>query len=209
MTSVQRFLPNSRNLLRDAVLAVSAVRPSTALRTVAVDRQGNGRVRLVGSYTGHEADSFEVQIASGGSTLRASTPVFSGVGNGTLDVTGVGSPAVVETWVLTLVDLGTDTTHAQLQVETIVLRAKAAGAAGNLVRVNVTPSLTREATSYSLLSDWPAGADTMVGPEFDFGGLPLSAKGELDAASPRLQLGADYTVYRPIGATRMAAGSMD
>lgn len=197
MTSVQRFLPNVRNRVRDAVLTASSVQASTALRTLSVDRQGNGRVRLVGPYTGHEAATFDVEIAAGGTTLRASTPVFSGVGNGTLAVTGIAAPAVAETWTLTLVDLGTDTTHAQLQVDSIALRAVAAGAAGNLVRLTVTPDLTPTATDYSLLADWPAGTETLAGPEFDFGGLPLSAKGEMDATSARLRMGTDYTIYRP------------
>lgn len=197
MTSVQRFFPNARNLVREAVLSASSVRTSAALRTLSVARQGNGRVRLVGDYTGHESSTYDVEIAAGGTTLRASTPVLAGVGNGTLTVPSVGAPAVVETWTLTLVDLGTDTTHAQIQIESIVLRAKTAGAAGNLVRVNVTPDLERTATDYSLLADWPAGQSTLTGPEFDFGGLPLSAKGELDADSSRLQFGTDHTVYRP------------
>lgn len=197
MTSTQRFMPNSRNLIRDAVLSASSVLPSTALRTLAVERQGNGRVRLVGPYTGHEDTTFDVEISSGGSTLRASTPTLVGVGNGTLSVESVTAPAVAETWTMTLVDLGTDTTHAQIQVESVVLRAKTAGSAGNLVRVNVTPDITESATEYSMLAEWPAGTATLSGPEFDFGGYPLNAKGELDANSPRLRWGTDHTVYRP------------
>lgn len=197
MTSVQRFLANDRNLIRDAVLSASSVATSRALRTLGVNRQGNGRVRLAGDYTGHESATYDVEIAAGGTTLRASTPVIAGVGNGTLAVTGIAAPAVAETWTLRLVDLGTETTHAQIQVESITLRAQAAGAAGNSVRLTVTPDLTRADTAWSLLEDWPAGTETMAGAQFDFGGLPLSAKNELDATSPRLQWGHDYTVYRP------------
>lgn len=198
MTSVQRFLANDRNLVADAAdLTASSVATSTVVRTATVDRAGNGRVRLTGDYSGHEDTIIDVAIASGGATLRASTPVQTGVGNGTLTITGVTAPAVAETWTLTLVDLGTDTTHASLQVDSIVLRAIAAGVAGNDVRLTVTPVYTTAASDYSLISDWPAGTDTMSGAEFDFGGLPLSAKGELDATSPRLVIGTDYTIYRP------------
>lgn len=198
MTSVQRFFANDRNLVADAAdLTASSVATSTVVRTATVDRAGNGRVRLTGDYSGHEDTIIDVAIASGGATLRASSPVQTGVGNGALTVTGVTAPAVAETWTLTLVDLGTDTTHASLQVDSVVLRAIAAGVAGNDVRLTVTPVYTTAASDYSLITDWPAGTETMAGAEFDFGGLPLSAKGELDAASPRLVVGTDYTIYRP------------
>lgn len=197
MTSVQRFLANDRNLVAAGTVTASSVAESNVVRTATVSREGNGRVRLTGDYTGHEDTIIDVKIASGGSTLRASTPTLVGVGNGTLSVESVGAPAVAETWTLTLVDLGTDTTHAQIQVESVVIRALVAGADGNLVRLEVVPDLTETATDYSLLADWPAGTETLSGPEYDFGGLPLSAKGELDASSPRLRFGTDHVVYRP------------
>ncbi len=197
MSSVQRLIANHTNLIPAATLTASEVAVANAVRTMDVTRTGNGRIRLTGDYAGHETSDIDILIASGGATLRASTPTFAGVGNGTLTVDAVGGGAQAETWSLTLVDLGTDTTHASLTVDTLTLRAVVAGAAGNAVRLTVTPALTRAATVYSLLADWPAGQATLPGPEFDFGGLPLSAKGELDATSPRLQIGQDHTVYRP------------
>jgi len=93
MTSVQRFIANHTNLVAGADLTASSVATSTVVRTTSVDRAGNGRVHLTGAYTGHEDASVDIEIASGGSTLRASEPVFSGVGNGTLAVTAIGGGA--------------------------------------------------------------------------------------------------------------------
>ena len=205
MTSVQRLIGNHTSLIRTATLTASDVAVANAVRTMDVTRTGNGRIRLTGDYSGHETSDIDIQIASGGATLRASTPTFAGVGNGTLTVDAVGGGAQAETWTLTLVDLGTDTTHASLTVDTLTLRAIVAGDAGNLIRLTVTPALVRTATQYSLLSDWPAGQTTLSSPEFDFGGLPLSAKGELDANSVRVQIGADHTVYRPYRVYKDAA----
>lgn len=197
MTSVQRFIANHTNLVAGADLTASSVATSTVVRTTSVDRAGNGRVHLTGAYTGHEDASVDIEIASGGSTLRASEPVFTGVGNGTLAVTAIGGGAVAESLTFTLVDLGTETTAATLDVAGITLRARLAGAAGNAVRLSATPDLTATASDYSLLDAWPAGTETLDGVEYDFGGYPLSAKRELEAATPRLRFGTDPTVYRP------------
>lgn len=197
MTSVQRFIANHTNLVAGADLTASSVATSTVVRTTSVDRAGNGRVHLTGAYTGHEDASVDIEIASGGSTLRASEPVFTGVGNGTLAVTAIGGGAVAESLTFTLVDLGTETTAATLDVAGITLRARTAGAVGNAVRLSATPDLTATASDYSLLDAWPAGSETLDGVEYDFGGYPLSAKRELDAATPRLRFGTEPTVYRP------------
>ena len=55
MPSVQRYLSGHNNLARTAALTASSVRASTAIERVLARRSGSGRVRLLGSYTGHEA----------------------------------------------------------------------------------------------------------------------------------------------------------
>ena len=197
MPSVQRFFSGRNNLARNALLAASSVRASTAVERTAVARAGGGRVRLVGSYVGHEATDIDVRIDAAGGTPRASVPQFVGVGNGTLQVLGVGAAAPLQSLTFTLADLGVQTTHAGLDVREARLVAKAAGSAGNAISVTVEPLLTRTPTAWALLADWATGQDVQTGPQWDFGGLPLSPKDELDAASPRIAFGFDPEVYRP------------
>ena len=82
---------------------------------------------------------------------------------------------------LTLADLGIPTESAALDVRELRIVARTPGAAGNSIRITVAPQLTRTATQFSLLADWSAGTALRSGSQWDFGGLPLTARGELDA----------------------------
>ncbi len=197
MPSVQRYLSGRHNLARTAALSASSVRASTAIDRVSAVRAGGGRVRADGDYTGHEATLLDVEIVAAGGTPRSSVPQFAGVGNGSLAVTAVDSGAAQQTFTLTLADLGVPTATAGLDVRDVRLRAKATGAAGNNVRINVQPLLARTATAWALLTDWPTSQTLQTGPQWDFGGLPLSSDGAVDSSSPRLQFGFDPQVYRP------------
>lgn len=197
MPSVQRYLSGRHNLARTAALVASSVRASTAIDRVSAVRAGGGRVRVDGAYTGHEATLLDVEIVAAGGTPRASVPQFTGVGNGGLAVTAVGAGAAQQTFTLTLADLGVPTATAGLDVRDVRLRAKATGAAGNSVRITVQPLLVRTATAWALLADWSTSQPLQTGPQWDFGGMPLSSDGALDANSPRLQFGFDPQVYRP------------
>ena len=197
MPSVQRFLSGRNNLVRNAVLAASSVRPSTAIERIAAQRAGGGRVRLAGAYTGHEAAEVDVEIVAAGGIPRASVPQFVGVGNGKLNVLSVDGVAPLQGLTLSLVDLGIPTEHARLDARQVQIRAKAPGAVGNDIRITVEPVLTRTLTAWALLADWSSGTAVQTGSQWDFGGLPLSAQGELDPDSPRIQFGFDPQVYRP------------
>lgn len=197
MPSVQRFLSGRDNLARSAALTASSVRASSAVERVAVSRAGGGRVRLAGDYVGHEATQVEVEIVAAGGIPRASVPQFVGVGNGQLQVDDVDAGAPLQGLTFTLSDLGVATAHAVLDVREVQLRARTPGDAGNLIRITVQPQLTRTATSWALLSAWNTGTAVKSGTQWDFGGLPLNAAQELDAASPRIQFGFDPQVYRP------------
>ena len=197
MTSVQRFFSGRNNLARSAALSASNVRASTAIERKTARRAGGGRVRLAGEYSGHEAAQVEVEIVATGGTPRASVPQFVGVGNGQLQVQSVGTGAALQELTLTLADLGIPTAHATLDVREVQLRARAPGDVGNAIRITVAPHLTRTATDFALLADWAAGTTVQTGAQWDFGGLPLSANGELDAASPRIAFGFDPQIYRP------------
>ena len=197
MPSVQRYLSGRHNLARTAALVASSVRASTAMERTSAVRAGGGRVLLSGAYVGHEAAQVDVEIVAAGGTPRASVPQFIGVGNGQLEVQGVDAGADEQTFTLTLADLGVPTANAGLDVREVRIRAKTAGAVGNNLRITVQPQLVRTATAWALLADWPTGSPTQTGPQWDFGGLPLSAQGELDANGPRIQFGFDPQVYRP------------
>lgn len=197
MPSVQRFLSGHNNLARTAVLSASSVRPSTAIERVAARRAGGGRVRLAGAYVGHEAAQVDVEIVAAGGIPRASVPQFVGVGNGQLVVEAVDAAAPLQELTLTLVDLGVATEYARLDAREVQIRARASGATGNSIRITVQPLLMRTLTAWALLADWSAGTAVQTGTQWDFGGLPLTAQGELDPASPRIQFGFDPQVYRP------------
>jgi hypothetical protein len=197
MPSVQRYLSGRDNLARTATLAASSVRASTAIERVSARRTGGGRVRLVGSYTGHEAAGVDVEIISAGGVPRASVPQFVGVGNGQLAVQGVDAAAAPQEFTIALADLGVQTATAALDVREVRIRARAPGSGGNALRVTVQPALTRTATSWALLAPWATSQAMQTGPQWDFGGLPLSPRDELDAASPRIAFGFDPQVYRP------------
>ena len=197
MPSVQRYLSGRHNLCRTAALVASSVRAATAIERTSAQRAGGGRVLLSGAYTGHEAAQVDVEIVAAGGTPRASVPQFVGVGNGQLQVQDVDAGAAQQTFELTLADLGIPTASAGLDVREVRIRAKAAGAVGNSIRITVQPQLVRTATAWALLADWSAGTATQAGTQWDFGGLPLSPAGELDAAGLRIQFGFDPQVYRP------------
>lgn len=197
MSGVQRFLANDRNHVATAALSASAVLAAQAVRQMSATRAGNGRVVVAGAYVGAADTTLDIEIVSGGATPRASGAAFAGVGSGELLVNAIDGGASAQTLTYTLVDLGTQTTHAQLAIGDITLQAAAAGAAGNAVRLTVTPLLAEAATSYSLLEDWAAGTAYQDGEQWDFGGLPLTSAGDLDPATPRIRFGADAEVYRP------------
>ena len=136
-------------------------------------------------------------IVAAGGIPRASVPQFVGVGNGKLNVLSVDGVAPLQGLTLSLVDLGIPTEHARLDARQVQIRAKAPGAVGNDIRITVEPVLTRTLTAWALLADWSSGTAVQTGSQWDFGGLPLSAQGELDPDSPRIQFGFDPQVYRP------------
>ncbi|PAT41223.1 hypothetical protein CK623_03000 [Vandammella animalimorsus] len=197
MPSVQRYLSGHNNAARSAALTASSVRASQAIERVRAQRTGGGRVRLSGAYSGHAAAQVEIELRAAGGVPRASQPQFAGVGNGQLSVLGVDAAAPLQALTLTLVDLGVPTEHAQLALREVQIRARAPGAAGNQIRITVQPQLQRAGTDWALLADWPAGSALQQGAQWDWGGLPLSAQGQLDERSGRIQIGHDPQVYRP------------
>jgi len=197
MPSVQRFLGQHNNRITHAAAVANSVRPSHALERTDSHITGGGNLRLTGSYSGHEAQDLQAEIMAGSGSTRASTPHLNGVGNGQLTILGVDSTASLQTITLTLTDLGQTSEHAGLDLRENRIIAKTLGSAGNQIRITVIPQLQRAPTDYALLEDWGAGSATRTGEQWNFGALPLSAREELDPASPRIQFGTDPQTYRP------------
>ncbi|MCB1767030.1 MAG: hypothetical protein KDJ22_13385, partial [Candidatus Competibacteraceae bacterium] len=132
--SCQRILAQINNAAPSATVTASSVIPAARqIFQQQTTRSGNGAVVLSGDYEGAADATFEVEIRtpSTGAEL-ATTPVFSGAGNGTLEDLSIDPGTAAQDITVTLIDLGTATSAAQLTIYgDILLRAKTAGSAGN------------------------------------------------------------------------------
>ncbi len=193
------FLLQRDNVLAQAILAASSVLPSNAIIPRRLSRTGHGTINLTGPYTGAANTLIEVDIvATTGSNVVLTTPVFSGAGNGTLEGLSVAPATPAQTFTLTLSDLGSNTQTASLDLGAGQLEAAAAGAGGNSLRLLVNISgLIQTPRNIALLADWPANTEFQLGDQWDFGGLPLQADGTLASATPVLQFGSDPQIFRP------------
>lgn len=192
----QRILGNHDNLVRGAELTASVQRPSTDLRLLGESRQGHGELTLAGPYTGASDTTVEVEILSGsGAQLRPSAPVLAGVGSGTLQVLALDAGAVPETVTLKLVSAGSADVHAELPFYGATLRARAAGAAGNLLSVTVTRHLSLGATQWAVLAEIPAGTAALEGSQYDWGAVPASDN-RIPAAAPRIAFDGHPQIHR-------------
>ncbi|MDG4549874.1 MAG: hypothetical protein P9F19_01485 [Candidatus Contendobacter sp.] len=201
MTSPHRFLANDRNAAAAATVTATSVRP--AERTIhprRLTRTGNGTITLTGPYTGAADTVVEVEIRpSGGSAVGVTDPVFAGAGNGALAEVSADPGSVDQVITVTLADLGTATTQAQLAVYGHwLIRAKAGGAGGNALVLTVAPSLTLSDAPVGALSI-PIAADTAEWSDRrgDFGAAALNPDGTIPATAPRLVFGRNPAqVYR-------------
>lgn len=199
--SVQRILAQINNAVPSATVSASSVLP--AARQVfqqQTTRAGNGTVALSGSYSGAADATIDIEIrtpSTGAET--ATTPVFSGAGNGALGDLSIDGGTAAQDVTVTLVDLGTETTRAQaILYADVLLQAKTAGTPGNAISLNLTPSL--------ILSDSPVGAlvdkldrgtQEWTDQRLDFGSKALNPDGTVPADAPRLVFGRDLSrVYR-------------
>lgn len=199
--SVQRILAQINNAVPTAAVAASSVLP--AARQVfqqQTTRTGNGTVALSGSYSGAADATLDIEIrtpSTGAET--ATTPVFSGAGNGTLGDLSIDGGTVAQDITVTLVDLGTETTRAQaILYADVLLQAKTAGAGGNAITLNLTPALTLSAAPVGALADkLDRGTQEWTDQRLDFGSKALNPDGTVPADAPRLVFGRDLSrVYR-------------
>lgn len=198
---VQRILANANNAVPSATITASSIAPaSNQVFRQQTARSGNGLVNLSGGYTGQDDATIEVEIRSAsGTTARVSQPVFAGAGNGTMTQPTAADGTATQDVTVTLVDLGTETTHAQAVIYgDVLLRAKAAGSGGNALSITVAPSLTLSASPVGALSA-ALQKDTAewTDQRHDFGAVPLNPDGTVPSTAPRLAFGGNLSrVYR-------------
>lgn len=199
MTSPHRFIANDRNAAAaaGATVAASSILPADATAfPLARTRQGTARAIVTGGYTGANDAELEIEIVSASGSGLLSAPTFAGAGNGAMSA--LAATAVPsQTFTVLLASTGTETKAAALPFYGVTLKAKAEGTAGDGIEIEVdTSGLAFTAAAYSFFEAATAGDSEFTGPEWDFGGYPLTADGELDARSPRLRFGADPQIYR-------------
>lgn len=199
--SVQRILAQINNAVPAATVAASSVLPADRqVFQQQTTRAGNGTVALSGSYSGAADATLDIEIrtpSTGAET--ATTPVFSGSGNGTLGDLSIDGGTVAQDITVTLVDLGTETTRAQaILYADVLLQAKTAGSPGNAISLNLTPSLTLSAAPVGALADkLDRGTQEWTDQRLDFGSKALNPDGTVPADAPRLVFGRDLSrVYR-------------
>lgn len=198
---VQRILANANNAVPSATITASSIAPaSNQIFRQQTARAGNGLVNLSGGYTGQDDATIEVEIRSAsGTAARVSQPVFAGAGNGTMTQPTAADGTATQDVTVTLVDLGTETTHAQAVIYgDVLLRAKAAGSGGNALSITVTPAVTLSASPVGALSAALAkDAQEWTDQRHDFGAVPLNPDGTVPSTAPRLAFGGNLSrVYR-------------
>lgn len=197
MTSPHRFLSNDRNAAALASIAASSILPAEATAfPLARSRQGMARAVIEGGYTGADDTALDIEIVTADGSGMLSAPVFAGAGNGAIsELSGAGVPA--QTFTLLLASTGTPTKRAAVDFYGVKLVAKPRGAAGNGIEIAVsTAAISAAPTVYSFLEEAKTGTSEFKGPQWDFGGYPLTADGEIDPRTPRLRFGSDPQVYR-------------
>jgi hypothetical protein len=194
--SVNRLFTAERNQLSMAIVGVLNTAGSSAVRRTAVDRQGNGRITLTGEYTGAEDQTVEAEIyGASGTTRRLTTPVFSGVGSGTMsDLAIPGTPAAQE-YTVTLLSKGTTSAQASTDLEghRIVATEDFLGSGGNALHLTVDASgVSASALDATLIEDLPAGTESITGSGWDWD----TAYGTADSVpegAKRLRFGDDQS----------------
>lgn len=199
---LQQFLTNRTNEAASATITPSATKsaddnvlPLKPART----SSSSGIAKVKGPYTGNLAETqIDVKIVNSvGSQARASKPVFVGAGNGQLiDAAATGAvPSQKITAVLK--QLGTKDKTARIEITGVPFVCKRVGIGGNTLSFTVDDSgLTFTDSSSSLLESISEGDSRFTGLRFDFGGLPLTAQGNIRDETPRIAFNPDPRVYR-------------
>jgi len=194
-----RYLTSDTNLIADATLGATNVIASQAFAQVSRDADGGGLVELTGSYTGAADATFEIEKTSDTITgaPQLSAPVYAGIGNGVLSALTASSGIAAQEFTITCLDTGTTTRKAWAPFQSVNLRARTAGTAGNDLSLRISQAgLTATATDYSLTAEIQAGQTEYEGSQWDFGAVVLEPEGTIPDSAPRLRFGDSVEVYR-------------
>jgi hypothetical protein len=188
----QRLLTMNRQAV--ATASASATAATAAIYKESVNRTGNGQIRLTGEYTGDDHAQIELRIVAGNSK-RITVPTFEGVGAGRMtDVEQIGSSA--QEWTFELVSLGVDTAHAEAVIDSITLRAKTAGTAGNAIHINIDQGgIAYSDSGYSLIEPIAADTERLTGPGWDWD-TAVGTEDEVPVDARRIAIGESKTIHR-------------
>lgn len=194
-----RYPTGLENIVRDATLTATNTAASSAWELVSRVAEGGGTVELSGSYSGADDAVVDIEVTSNtiNGAPQLSAPVYAGIGNGSLSGLSADSGIAAQEFTVTCLDLGTPTRQAWAPFQSVNLRAKLAGTAGNAYSLRVSQAgLTATATDFATTGDMSAGASEFSGDQFNFGAVNLEPEGTVPAAAPRIRFGDDVTTYR-------------
>lgn len=184
VSPIHRFLSPLHQAI--TALASTSVKPASAITRTAVARIGNGRISIDGPYTGDDLRSVDVEITAAAGDERATVPVLVGVGTGTMTSITVGNGVAAQDVEVELTDPGSEEVPATIDLGGVDLVAKAAGAAGNDIEIEVDQSgITPSATDYALVATLPSGMERSEEPGASFGG-PIGLADEVPVNALRI-----------------------
>lgn len=194
-----RYPTSLENIIRTATLTATNCVASSAFELLSRDAVGGGTVDLSGSYTGADDAVVDIEVISDtiNGTPQISTPVFSGVGNGTISGISANSGIDAQVFTVTLTDLGTPTRAAFAPFQSGNLFARAVGPDGNNLSVRISQAgLTATATDYAVTRELGVDGEEFTGEEYNFGAVNIEPGGTVPANAPRIRFGDDVAVYR-------------
>lgn len=196
--SPQRYLANNRNVLLAATLEPSTVEPvSNSVLAIPLPRDGTAQASIEGSYSGAEEATYEVEILDDDvETNLISKPIFSGAGSGNL--ANIASELPAQSFVVELADNGIPELTASVDFDGVTIKARAPGADGNLIRIEIDQSpLVFTETNFSLLKALSAGAggvsSGLEGPAYDFDTAVKGADDQIPVDAHRIAFADDHS----------------
>lgn len=194
MPGTQRFFPNRRNLIAEAVAAAGYVRAiENAVLRRPKARTGSASLAITGAYSGATEATYEFEVldADPSDSPEISQPVFTGKGNGTLgDIAFTPGTLVAQTFSAELNDLGMPLRAASVELYGNNIVARTSGTGGNTFTLAVDRSaLVHTLQSYSLLDDLPAGTESIEGAAYDWDTKLLQGDGTIPTDAHRISFG--------------------
>lgn len=170
MSGQQAYIYQKHNRLPEASV-IADVSPSAKPPLIyPVSKRGNGNIRVYGRYNGDTDARYDVRILDTALEVPVvSAPTFRGAGTGKISGITVDGLQAQKVHVLCL-STGTDTTHAEIEIEGRKFRAKAEGTPGNAIYIIIDDStLVYTPTDYSTIKALKPGDTALEGQEWDFG----------------------------------------